>query len=307
MFCYDSRPLNEDLEMMIQRRDANIFEERERSRMFAESVQNVKENERKKKKEREKFLENVKDTLMTEGIFYFVNESLPENATLQQRMQAEAAVYNFVKEENTDKMIRKYEETTEFLAEFCIAIQETFKEIMEETCEDPFCNYMIKQSSTDEFYGKLRKLDASQICKAIEKNVAKETEKFAQQQIEDKNRIEDLAQKTKEKIDNVKAKNLEDKEAIKQEMANAYKRQSQNIRYIRPRSLFEEMVYRITERSITDTSISENFCVSKDSNKPDIKAVIETVTVLYTVLEVLNVFKFKKFDAKSIESIVDNI
>lgn len=306
MFCYDSRPLNEDLEMCIQRRDANIFEQRERDRMFAESVKEVQENKRRKEMEYEQFLATVKDTLMTEAIFYFLNESLPKTTTKELRVQAEAAVYNFVKEENVDKMIKTYKERTEFLAELCKIIEETYDIVKEETSSNNCCNY-ISQSSTTEFYGKLRNLDASQICKAIEKNVAKETEKFAQQQIEDKNRIEDLAQKTKEKIDNVKARSTEAKEEIKQEMANSYKRATQNIRYTRPRSLFEEMVYTITEKAITDKNISESFCSSDENNKPNISSVVETTKVLYTVLETLNVFKFKRFNSKTIEDIISNL
>lgn len=306
MFCYDSRPLNEDLEMRIQRRDANIFEQRERDRMFAESVKEVQENKRRKEMEYEQFLANVKDTLMTEAIFYFVNESLPENITKELRLQAEAAVYGFVKEENVDKMIKTYEERTEFLAELCKIIEETYNVIKEETNPNSCYNY-ISQSSTNQFYGKLRNLDASQICKAIEKNVAKETERFAQQQIEDKNRIEDLAQKTKERIDNVKARSAEAKEEIKQEMANSYKRAAQNIRYTRPRSLFEEMVYTITEKAITDKNISESFCSSDENNKPNVSSVVETTKVLYTVLETLNVFKFKRFNSKTIEDIINNL
>ena len=42
MFYYDSKPLEEQLNMRTQRRDAGIFEEDERSRMFAENMNNLR-------------------------------------------------------------------------------------------------------------------------------------------------------------------------------------------------------------------------------------------------------------------------
>lgn len=305
MFYYDSRPLNEDLNVMVQRREANTYEQMERSRMFAESLQEERELKRKKEVEYEQFLLNVKDTLLTEGIFYFVNESLPEDTSIESRLQAEAAVYNFVKQEDANKLLKKYEEKTQFLAEFAHLIQKTYKSILENTNANN-CSCKIKQSSTDEFYGKLRNMNVDQACKVIHGSVAKEVEDFVKQQVEDKNRIEQLAQDTKEKIDNVKAKTQDAKEEIKQEMAALYKRESQNIRYKRPRSLFEELNYKIAEKAITDKNISKSFCES-ESGKFDFAEVLETTTTLFTVLETMNVLKFKTFDANTINTIVNNL
>ena len=80
--------------------------------------------------------------------------------------------------------------------------------------------------------------------------VAQETENFIQQSVKDKNKMEEMAQQTKEKIDNIKARNPETKEAIKQEMVNTYNRESKLIRTNRPRSIFEEMVYHISNKVV---------------------------------------------------------
>lgn len=303
---YDSRPLNEDLNMQIQRREAKAFEERERSRMLSESIIEKRHIQREKEIQRSKFLEEAKNTLLTEALFYFVNESLPASSTLEQRKQAESIIYNFVNEEGSTRLLNKYSTKTELLANIANIVTDTYKKVVSETETDSIAGYHIKKSTTDDFYGKLRNLSDDQISKKIMDRVSKQTQEFIAKQVEDNARIEDLATQTKEKIDNVKAKNPETKEAIKQEFANQYKNFSENIRLRRPRSIFEEMVYRMSEKVVKDKTLLEGFYLKQDG-KFDVDKVVENATIMYTVLECMNTYKFKEFNCNNIKEIIDNI
>lgn len=309
MFYYDSKPLEEQLNMRTQRRDAGIFEEDERSRMFAENMNNLRYTKENNDNKFRKYISEAKTTLLTEAIFYFVNESFDHSVTLEQRKQAEAVVLNFVKEEGADKLLRKYETQTEFLANLTGIVNETYDKIVKEDNESKnkkITGFNMKKSTTDAFYNKLQNISNTQVTNKIMDMVAQETEDFIQQSVEDKNKMEQMAQDTKEKIDNIKARTPEAKEAIKQEMVNAYNRESKLIRTNRPRSIFEEMVYHISNKVVKHKDLLESHYVNK-SGQLDVNKITENAKVLYTVLETLNTFKFKTFDAESIQELVQNI
>ena len=309
MFYYDSKPLEEQLNMRTQRRDAGIFEEDERSRMFAENMNNLRYARENNDIKFRKYISEAKTTLLTEAIFYFVNESFDRSVSLNQRKQAEAVVLNFVKEEGADKLLRKYETQTEFLANLAGIVNETYDKIVKEANENKtkkITGFNMKKSTTDAFYDKLQNISNTQVTNKIMDMVAQETEDFIQQSVEDKNKMEQMAQDTKEKIDNIKARTPEAKEAIKQEMVNAYNRESKLIRTNRPRSIFEEMVYHISNKVVKHKDLLESHYVN-ESGQLDVNKITENAKVLYTVLETLNTFKFKTFDAESIQELVQNI
>lgn len=304
---YDSRPLNENLNMRIQRRDAKIFEERQREKMLSESIIERRERERLNREKYSSFLENVKSTLLTEALFFFVNESLPTSKTIDQALQSEAIIYNFVNEEGATRLLNKYSTKTELLANISNLVIETYDKIAEETsCNSTDCGYHIKKSTSDDFYKKLRLLNPDQMSKRIMDNVSNQTKEFIAQQVTDNNKIEELAMQTKEKIDKVKAKTPETKESIKQEYANFYKRTSNEIRTSRPRSVFEEVVYRMSDKIVKDKSILESSYLKEDG-KFNANKVIDDAVIIYTTLECMNTYKFKDFDTKSIKEVIDNI
>lgn len=307
MFYYDSKPLEEHLNMRTQRRDAGIFEENERSRMFAESMDNLRYTKEKNNAKYRQFLSEAKTTLLTEAIFYFVNESFDRSVTIDQRKQAEAVVLNFVKEEGADKLLNKYSTQTEFLANLSGIVNETYDKVVKEAKDaKKISAFNMKKSTTDAFYDKLQNISNTQVTNKIMDMVAQETENFIQQSVEDKNKMEEMAQKTKEKIDNIKARNPETKEAIKQEMVNTYNRESKLIRTNRPRSIFEEMVYHISNKVVKHKDLLDSHYVN-ESGQLDVNKITENAKVLYTVLETLNTFKFRKFDNKDIQEIIQNI
>lgn len=307
MFYYDSKPLEEHLNMRTQRRDAGIFEENERSRMFAESMDNLRYTKEKNNAKYRQFLSEAKTTLLTEAIFYFVNESFDRSVTIDQRKQAEAVVLNFVKEEGADKLLNKYSTHTEFLANLSGIVNETYDKVVKEAKDaKKISAFNMKKSTTDAFYDKLQNISNTQVTNKIMDMVAQETENFIQQSVEDKNKMEEMAQKTKEKIDNIKARNPETKEAIKQEMVNTYNRESKLIRTNRPRSIFEEMVYHISNKVVKHKDLLDSHYVN-ESGQLDVNKITENTKVLYTVLETLNTFKFRKFDNKDIQEIIQNI
>lgn len=307
MFYYDSKPLEEQLNMRTQRRDAGIFEENERSRMFAESMNNLRYAREENNAKYRKFLSEAKTTLLTEAIFYFVNESFDSSVTIDQRKQAEAVVLNFVKEEGADKLLNKYAIQTEFLANLAGIVNETYNKVVSEVKDaKKISAFSMKKSTTDAFYDKLQNISNTQVTNKIMDMVAQETEDFIQQSVNDKNKMEEMAQQTKEKIDNIKTRNPETREAIKQEMVNTYNRESKLIRTKRPRSVFEEMVYHISNKVVKHKDLLDSHYVN-ESGQLDVDKITENAKVLYTVLETLNTFKFRKFNAQDIQELVQNI
>lgn len=302
------RAYMDDVVTRRNKKEAYEMENYHKSMSIAEAREEKRYKDKVMRENYSNFISDTKDLLLTEAIFFFVNESLPETCSLDDRKRAESIVYNFVKEEKANTLLRKYEMCTELTANIALIVNEAYNKILKETsCDSDKCsNFFIKKSSTEDFYGKIRGLSDGQISKQIQNRVQKATEEFIKQQVTDNQRIEELAATTKDKISSVKGKTEEVKDEIKQEFANMYKSFSSNIRYNRTRSVFEEMVYKVSDKAVKDSQILESFYTNSEG-KLDVDRIIENVTVMYTVMETLNTLKFKTFDARTIQEMVDNI
>ena len=151
------RAFMEDAYSRRNRREARTMEEYNKNLIHAEAKEEKRYRKHVMKENYSKFLIDTKDLLLTESIFYFVNESLPTNCSLDDRKKAESIVYSFVKEEGANKLLMKYETSTELLANIANIVNETYNRIVNETeCNSDKCtNFFVKKSSTDDFYTKI--------------------------------------------------------------------------------------------------------------------------------------------------------
>ena len=234
------RAFMEDAYSRRNRREARTMEEYNKNLIHAEAKEEKRYRKHVMKENYSKFLIDTKDLLLTESIFYFVNESLPTNCSLDDRKKAESIVYSFVKEEGANKLLMKYETSTELLANIANIVNETYNRIVSETeCNSDKCtNFFVKKSSTDDFYTKIRGLGNTQVNNQIQSRVQKATEDFIKQQVTDNQRIEDLANTTKEKI--------------------AY---YDSRFYVRPQSLWKVVLYSNKEPYSSPTR--RNYCKNK--------------------------------------------
>lgn len=280
--------------------EQNMLDSRRRNDMLVEQ----KNESLRRKTEYRNFIENAMDLLLTEALYSFVDRSLPKTATREQKQCAEHILYNFVHETGARTLIKEYATKSKLLAGLSGLVSDTYDKVVKETNTDEVGGYNIKPGTSKDFYSALCNLSDDAMCKKIAGRVEKATTEFIQKQVEDNTRIEDLAQKAQEKINSVKGKDIGDK--VAEEQANYVHAIEQRVRYSRPRSVFEEMVYAISEKAVKDDVVRESAFVT-ENGRFSVQAAIDVAKVMYTVLECMNTFRFKDITKADILPLIEGI
>ena len=132
-------------------------------------------------------------------------------------------------------------------------------------------------------------------------------EDFVQSNVNDKLDLDELAERTKEKIENIKAKNAEERQKIEESYTLQYNKEVQKIkqRTNRKVSVFEQIMDITTRNIVSDETIRESFLL--ESGQLDVSSIKDKVVVMYTFLEMLNTTKMANVNEAYIENILKNM
>lgn len=267
------------------------------------------EEKQKSQKEYANFISNSRDYLLVEAINMILQNSLNEDTNTNDRQYGKALVEGFVKEQGSVKLLTNFSKKSLLLAGISEAVKETHEKIIHGCADNGNKNktYRITKTLNDEFFNKLVALDDKKINEKINERVCNSIEDFVQSNVNDKLDLDDLAEKTKEKIDNIKAKTTEEKEKIKESYTLQYQRQVNSIknRVNRPVGLYEQIMHSMTHGIVSDNTILESFTTSE--GRLDMGKITGKVNVLYTFLEMLNTTKMINIDEAFIESVLKDM
>lgn len=250
------------------------------------------------------FLVESKNMLLTEAIYKLVKGSLPETVSESLLSTAKNITTNFVMEEGADNLLNRFKTKTCFLSEMSNIVIGTYDKVVEaakETFEDDFT---IKNSDLEAFYSRLDQLDYDKMTTQIRDKVAKAENEFIQANADDRAKMEDLAEKTKEKLDAVKAKDQETEDLMKQEQTRLYKANLHGV-LDRKKSLLEALVTKTSESIIKDSVVKESYTL--ESGKLNASAIIDTAEIMYTFLEAVNTAKIKDMTPDYINKVINSI
>ena len=252
------------------------------------------------------FVSNLKPALVAESLNYLLQKSLPESITEADREYGRVLCEEYVKENNASTILRKFETTSPVLAFMAYAVNESYTKIIAGTDKDGL-TISVKPSDKKDFYRTLDDIDTSKVTKKIAERVCKATEEFVQNNINDKLDMEELATKTKEKIDATSASKEESETAIKQEYANIYQRKVSDIAYglNRKKNIYEQMVNNAAKSIIKNDELKEAFVT--EGGKLDVNKITDKVTVMYTFMEMLNTAKIRDVDTSYISECLQSI
>lgn len=278
-------------------------------RTFTSNNTSLQERSNKNNMMREsysKFVDSIQPILLSEAMNNMLQKCLDENTSLADRNYGKVLCEQFVKENNAWSMIRRFKTKSVLLAEMAICIKEAANKIIDHTDKNSL-NFTIKTSDKNDFYRTLDNLSMDEVCKKINKRVCDATEEFVQNNVNDKLDMEELANKTKEKIDAVKASSEEKEAEIKQEHANIYREAVDNIAYgyNRKRNIYEQMVNTATKTIVKNKDSYGAFI--NESGKLDVEQITNKVTVMYTFLEMINTAKIQDVDIKYIQECINSI
>lgn len=276
-----------------------------RSRYLNDKKQS--EDRLKAQKEYTEFIGNSRDYLLSESINMILQNSLNEDTLEDDRKYGKALVEGFVKEYGSAKLLNEFSRKSLLLAGISEVVKESHEKIIHSCSDGDKKKFRITKTVNDEFFNKLVGLNDKKITEKINERVCNSIEDFVQSNVNDKLDLEELAEKTKEKIDNIKARNPEEKKKIEESYILQYQRQVQQIknRTNRKVGLYEQIMHSMTQGVISDKTILESFTAS--TGKLDMNKITGKVNVLYTFLEMLNTTKMANINESYIENILKDM
>ena len=268
-----------------------------------------KQAEETKRVQREysEFICNSRDYLLSEAMNMILQESLSKETSSENREYGKALIEAFVKENGSVKLLTEFSKKTFLLASIADVVNEAHQKVIHSCKESDSKTFKISKTINDDFFDKLIGLSDEKITQKINQRVCDSLESYVQANVNDKENLEELAEKTAEKIKNVKAKNAEEKDKIVKEFTNLYNKQVYEIkqRANRKVGLYEQLLHSVTRGVVSDQGILESF--TEESGKLNIGKISDKVTVMYTFLEMLNTTKMVNVDEAYLENIIKNI
>lgn len=305
---YDSRLLNND-NLMLSARDRSQAISLERAAKSNEKRKMLVENHYRTTQNRNKYNEftaNLKNVLVTEALYMIVENALPKNTPSELLKYGKNAIYSIVTTEDANKLVTRFHTKTAFLSELANIVEASEYEIVKKCDANNDATFCIKNSDFDKFRDKVSKLDIEDVSKTIADRVAAAENDFVKANLKDKEDLENIAQKTKEKIDSVRSDDEQDEENIKQELAITYRRNVSDNIINRKKNILEALVTRMSKKILINESSNEDFLMN-ESSKLNTNKVIELSEVLYTVLEMVNTCKVLPVDSKYISEVLNSI
>lgn len=260
--------------------------------------------ERKRVNEQyEQFIMNVKNFLVSESINYILQTTLQKKSSTDREI-GRVLCENFVKEIGASSLLKRFEHETYTLAEMALVINETYDNVICKVDKNDTLTFCVKPSDKKSFYDGLDGLDISKISEKIHQRCCDAAADFVQNNINDKLDFEEIATKTKEKIDNFKAKSQEQKDVIMKEYAMITKQQTANVRN-RKKNIYEQMVVNMTSQIVKNPELLDRF--TNEEGKINIDKITETVDVMYRFLETVNTAKIYNIDESYLKSVLESI
>lgn len=257
-------------------------------------------------KQLDQFKTNVKSHFLSESMVKLLRSSLPENVDESYIDIGRNMINNFIVEEGVDKLLRRFSQTSVFLAEMAELVNESYQDVMEkcEVSSGDKDKLYILPSSDQKFFDRLNNLDMSQVSKAIAERVSAAEEDFIKANVEDRKKMEDAAEKTKDKVEGFVGRTKDITESARNEYQLDYKRQIHDISS-RPKGILEAMVLKAGSEIMKTDDMRQQY--TTESGKFDANKTIDTCEVLYTVLEMINTANMRPVNAEYVQEVINAI
>lgn len=265
------------------------------------------EDRMKLKREYTDFISNSRNYFLAESINMILQNSLDEETTREERDYGKALVEGFVKENDSIKLLAEFGRKTLLLAGIADIVKEAHEKVLHSCKEGDSKTFRISKTIDDGFFDKLIGLSDEKITKKINERVCDSLESYVQANVNDKIQLEELAEKTKERIDNIKARNKEEEDKMVKEFTDLYNRQVNDIKNRKNRKVgvYEQLMHSVTRSIVSEQTLLESF--TNESGQLNMDKIQRKVKVMYTFLEMLNTTKMANINEAFIEKVIKSV
>lgn len=284
-------------------RSVSLREEAENANIRREHILEQRYASDQRQKLLNAFTSESRDFLLNESLFYIMKKCFPNTIDESLLERGRSIVESFINEEGSLSLINNFKTKTLFLSELADIVESTHKKVLH-SCEGKDAPFKISNSDMRAFHNRIDSMNTDSITKEIVSRVTKAEEEFMKANLKDKETLEDLAEKTKQNIDSIKAKNPDTENEIKQECSALYRRKVENIMN-RKKSILESIVIRMSKAVVTEESTLTQF--TQENGKLNMQKIIDISEVMYTFLEMVNTLKIKNVDASYLHETLSSI
>lgn len=273
---------------------------------------------------RAEFLQNVKESFVTECIMKLFTESVAAPMTSNDKIIARNLVTRFVKDNGAGDLIVSFATKNLLLSEMSRISQKYYDRVVRETLELPrdgiigagllppdkddtrpsgtkpweVKDWKLDQTIADDFYDELKDIDCTDASKMIKDRVADAVEQFIDSNAIAKMEYEDIINQAQEKI------SLTKDEAVAEEYSNMAKAKINEMKRMRPKNIFNIMVESLTRKSITDDRYKDRYV---HESTVDMESIVDDTRLIYTMLEMVNTTRMVNVDADFLTSYLETL
>lgn len=245
------------------------------------------------------YLNNVKQTLLSECMMKLYAESYPGKMTQKTTTVAKNLINNFINENGVGNLLFSFRNSGSYLltemSRLCYKYYDLVVEnynTFDDESEAP-SEWGLNKTIKDDFYEELIGLDTIDAGRLIKDRVADSIQEFIDSNTSAKLDYEDIIQTAQDKI------TTSTDDAVAESFNTIAQRQINEKRLHRKKNVFHVMVESLTTKALTDDSFKTMY-VNEASVNMD-KVVADTATI-YTMLEMLNTTRMVNID----ENFIDN-
>lgn len=246
------------------------------------------------------YKKKLTDAYVTEGLVAIVDNCLNPVLVREQYHQklVRQLVTNFVNEEGSMKLLKKFKGTSYIMSEMAYVIETTVESILERADKDNPESFKPDKKDKDKFYDKLSKIEVGDAVDKITDRVQDQAAEFMNTNMSEKAELAASLSKTQQKVENNKQK-LADKVNSKKEQEKAAKieegyialgkRRATDIRNSKTKNVLEQMVYTLSKAAIVNESAGKVFVDNSRLNMDKIVEHCETICTFVTALDSLKI------------------
>lgn len=261
------------------------------------------------------FRHSLTEAFITEGLTIFVDNCVKPHLIKEEYSQklVRQLASNFVKEEGATKLLNKMKRTSNLMSELAYVIETTVQSITEKADKTNTETFKIEQKDKDDFYNKLSKIDVDNSINKITTRVQDEINNFINDNVEEKARLAQSLEKTKQKVEKVKDEAAQKVNDVKTEetsakLEHAYiemgKDRAMEIRENRTKSIFECMVYNLSKAAMVNEAAGHVFI---ENARLNMDKIVEHCEIMYTFITALDSTKLINVNEEYVRDMLNDM
>lgn len=252
------------------------------------------------------FLQNVKNSLLSECIFKLYKDSTVAPLTESDKVIARNLVNKFVLENGAGELLLNFKHKNLLLSEFSRITNKYYQRILEE-CDDESCDpekagkareFSIDDKTKEDFFDELEDVDTEDASKLIKERVSDAVSEFIDNNENQKLEYEDIIKSAQDRIAGAAD------ESYAESYTNQAKRTINEMRLNAKKNIFHYMVESLCKNTFKNDKLKTKYLNESTLNMDNI---VNDSMLIYNMLEMVNTTNMVNVDEEYMRNYVKSL